>query len=82
MAKLKKLELSRINKISGANLHRNWVIIPHVTHFDKADITDLEAFRKEQNALAEKQKLGVKNHASCVHYESGGKSIRSVSTFQ
>ncbi|PKF67146.1 dihydrolipoyllysine-residue acetyltransferase [Haemophilus influenzae] len=57
---IEEVELSRINKISGANLHRNWVIIPHVTHFDKADITDLEAFRKEQNALAEKQKLGVK----------------------
>lgn len=57
---IEEVELSRINKISGANLHRNWVRIPHVTHFDKADITDLEAFRKEQNALAEKQKLGVK----------------------
>ena len=57
---VEEVELSRINKISGANLHRNWVMIPHVTHFDKADITDLETFRKEQNALAEKQKLGVK----------------------
>ena len=57
---IEEVELIRINKISGANLHRNWVMIPHVTHFDKADITDLEAFRKEQNALAEKQKLGVK----------------------
>ena len=57
---VEEVELSRINKISGANLHRNWVMIPHVTHFDKADITDLEAFRKEQNVLAEKQKLGVK----------------------
>ena len=57
---IEEVELSRINKITGANLHRNWVMIPHVTHFDKADITELEAFRKEQNALAEKQKLGVK----------------------
>ena len=57
---IEEVELSRINKISGANLHRNWVMIPHVTHFDKADITELEVFRKEQNALAEKQKLGVK----------------------
>ncbi|MDG2917395.1 pyruvate dehydrogenase complex dihydrolipoyllysine-residue acetyltransferase [Bisgaard Taxon 10/6] len=57
---VEEIELTRINKISGANLHRNWVMIPHVTHFDRADITDLEAFRKEQNALAEKQKLGVK----------------------
>ena len=56
---IEEVELSRINKISGANLHRNWVIIPHVTHFDKADITDLEAFRKEQNALAENKKNSV-----------------------
>jgi hypothetical protein len=43
-------ELSRINKLTGQNLHRNWVTIPHVTQFDKADITDLERFRKELNA--------------------------------
>ncbi|MXS84500.1 dihydrolipoyllysine-residue acetyltransferase [Nitrosomonas sp. HPC101] len=41
--------LSRIRKISGANLHRNWVMIPHVTQFDEADITDLEALRKTHN---------------------------------
>ncbi|WP_074455283.1 dihydrolipoyllysine-residue acetyltransferase [Nitrosomonas eutropha] len=41
--------LSRIRQISGANLHRNWVIIPHVTQFDEADITDLEALRKTHN---------------------------------
>jgi pyruvate dehydrogenase E2 component (dihydrolipoamide acetyltransferase) len=41
--------LSRIKQISGANLHRNWVMIPHVTQFDEADITDLEALRKEYN---------------------------------
>ncbi len=40
--------LSRIKKISGANLHRNWVMIPHVTQWDNADITELENFRKEQ----------------------------------
>lgn len=57
---VEEVELSRINKISGANLSRNWVVIPHVTHFDKADITELEEFRKEQNKLAEKQKLDVK----------------------
>ena len=39
------LPLSRIKKISGPNLHRNWVMIPHVTQFDEADVTDLEAFR-------------------------------------
>ena len=57
---IEEVELSRINKISGANLHRNWVMIPHVTHFDRTDITDLEAFRKEQNKIVEKQKLDVK----------------------
>ncbi|MCT8608582.1 pyruvate dehydrogenase complex dihydrolipoyllysine-residue acetyltransferase [Glaesserella parasuis] len=57
---IEEVEVSRINKISGANLHRNWVMIPHVTHFDRTDITDLENFRKEQNKLAEKQKLDVK----------------------
>ncbi len=55
-----EVELGRIKKISGANLHRNWVMIPHVTQWDKADITELEKFRKEQNVLAEKQKLDVK----------------------
>jgi pyruvate dehydrogenase E2 component (dihydrolipoamide acetyltransferase) len=47
--------LSRIKKLSGANLHRNWVSIPHVTQFDEADITDLESFRKQNSAVAEKQ---------------------------
>lgn len=41
--------LTRIKQISGANLHRNWVMIPHVTQFDEADITDLETLRKESN---------------------------------
>ncbi|WP_308537878.1 biotin/lipoyl-containing protein, partial [uncultured Kluyvera sp.] len=52
---IEEVELGRIQKISGANLSRNWVMIPHVTHFDKTDITDLEAFRKQQNAEAEKR---------------------------
>lgn len=52
--------LSRIQKISGPNLHRNWVTIPHVTQFDETDITELEAFRKEQNVLVQKQELGFK----------------------
>ena len=50
--------LSRIKKLSGANLHRNWVTAPHVTQFDEADITDLEDFRKSMQADAEKR--GVK----------------------
>jgi len=52
--------LTRIQKISGPNLHRNWVTIPHVTQFEEADITDLEDFRKQQNVIADKRKLGVK----------------------
>jgi len=47
--------LSRIQRLSGAFLHRNWVSIPHVTQFDEADITDLEAFRKSNTAVTEKQ---------------------------
>jgi pyruvate dehydrogenase E2 component (dihydrolipoamide acetyltransferase) len=47
--------LSRIKKLSGANLHRNWVTAPHVTQFDEADITDLEDFRKSMLADAEKR---------------------------
>jgi pyruvate dehydrogenase E2 component (dihydrolipoamide acetyltransferase) len=51
--------LSRIKKISGANLARNWVRIPHVTHNDEADITDLEAFRKSMNEEYKKQEVRV-----------------------
>jgi pyruvate dehydrogenase E2 component (dihydrolipoamide acetyltransferase) len=47
--------LSRIQKLSGPYLHRNWISIPHVTQFDEADITDLEAFRKSQTAETEKR---------------------------
>lgn len=52
--------LSRIQKISGPFLHRNWATIPHVTQFDEADITDVEEFRKEQNAYHAKIKSGLK----------------------
>ncbi len=55
---IERVPLSRIKKISGANLHRNWVMIPHVTHYDEADITDLEAFRKQTNEAHAKE--GVK----------------------
>ena len=51
-------ELGRIRKISGANLHRNWVMIPHVTNHDDADITELESFRVQLNK--ENEKAGVK----------------------
>ena len=55
---VERKELSRIKKISGANLHRNWVVIPHVTNHDDADITELEAFRVATNK--ENEKSGVK----------------------
>ncbi|MFZ3123995.1 MAG: dihydrolipoyllysine-residue acetyltransferase [Acidovorax sp.] len=55
---VERKDISRIKKISGANLHRNWVIIPHVTNHDDADITDLEAFRVQFNK--ENEKSGVK----------------------
>ncbi len=55
---VERKDLSRIRKISGANLHRNWVVIPHVTNHDDADITDLEAFRVQLNK--EHEKSGVK----------------------
>ncbi|KAB7898359.1 pyruvate dehydrogenase complex dihydrolipoyllysine-residue acetyltransferase [Rouxiella sp. S1S-2] len=57
---IEEVELGRIQKISGANLSRNWVMIPHVTQFDEADITEVEEFRKQQNVEAEKKKLDVK----------------------
>lgn len=57
---VERKELSRIKKISGANLHRNWVVIPHVTNNDEADITELEAFRVSTNAESAKAKSDVK----------------------
>ena len=51
---IERKPLSRIKKISGANLHRNWVMIPHVTNHDDADITELEAFRVLTNKENEK----------------------------
>ena len=55
---IERKPMGRIKKISGANLHRNWVMIPHVTNHDDADITDLEAFRVSTNK--ENEKSGVK----------------------
>ncbi|MGC6408672.1 pyruvate dehydrogenase complex dihydrolipoyllysine-residue acetyltransferase [Bisgaard Taxon 45] len=78
---VEEVELTRINKISGANLHRNWVMIPHVTHFDRADITDLEAFRKEQNVLAEKQKWGVKITPVVFIMKAAAKALEAYPRF-
>ncbi len=55
---VERKDMSRIKKISGANLHRNWVIIPHVTNHDDCDITELEAFRVQMNK--ENEKAGIK----------------------
>ena len=55
---VERKDLSRIKKISGANLHRNWVMIPHVTHNENADVTELEALRVQLNK--EHEKAGVK----------------------
>ncbi|MFZ8168240.1 pyruvate dehydrogenase complex dihydrolipoyllysine-residue acetyltransferase [Alteromonas macleodii] len=57
---IEEQKLSRIQKISGPFLHRNWATIPHVTQFDEADITEVEEFRKEQNAYHAKIKTGLK----------------------
>jgi len=73
--------LSRIQKISGANLHRNWVRIPHVTQFDEADITGLEEFRKEQNALADKKKMGVKYTPLVFIMKAVAKALEEFPTF-
>ncbi|WP_439287263.1 pyruvate dehydrogenase complex dihydrolipoyllysine-residue acetyltransferase [Lonepinella sp. BR2357] len=78
---VEEVELTRINKISGANLHRNWVMIPHVTHFDRADITDLEDFRKEQNKLAEKQKLDVKITPVVFIMKAAAKALEAFPRF-
>ena len=79
---MEEVELSRINKISGANLHRNWVMIPHVTHFDRTDITDLEAFRKEQNKIVEKQKIGVKITPVVFIMKAVAKALEAFPRFQ
>ncbi|MBA2513736.1 MAG: 2-oxo acid dehydrogenase subunit E2, partial [Solirubrobacterales bacterium] len=56
---IERKPLSRIQKISGPNLHRNWVMIPHVTHQEEADITELEAFRKEIGEGYKKQDIRI-----------------------
>jgi len=54
---IQKVELSRVQKVSGPFLHKNYLAMPHVAQFDEADITELEKFRKEQNAIAKDFKL-------------------------
>jgi pyruvate dehydrogenase E2 component (dihydrolipoamide acetyltransferase) len=57
---VEETSLSRIKKLTGANLHRNWVRIPHVTQWDDADVTDLEALRKKRNAEEAERDSGIK----------------------
>ncbi|HAQ48479.1 MAG TPA: pyruvate dehydrogenase complex dihydrolipoyllysine-residue acetyltransferase, partial [Glaciecola sp.] len=73
--------LTRIQKISGPNLHRNWVTIPHVTQFDEADITDMESFRKAQNVVAEKRKLGFKISPLVFIMKAVADALKAYPTF-
>jgi len=76
---IERVPLSRIKKISGANLHRNWVMIPHVTHYDEADITDLEAFRKQTNEAHAKQ--GVKVTMVALMVKAVTASLQAMPSF-
>lgn len=78
---VEEVPLTRIQKLSGPNLHRNWVTIPHVTQFEEADITDLEAFRKEQNQIAEKRKLGVKITPLVFMMKAVADALKAYPTF-
>lgn len=73
--------MTRIQKISGPNLHRNWVKIPHVTQFDETDITELEEFRKTENAIADKQKLGYKISPLIFIMKAAAKALEAYPKF-
>lgn len=78
---IEEVALTRIQKISGPNLHRNWVTIPHVTQFDEADITELEAFRKQENELQAKKKDGVKITPLVFIMKAVAKALREFPVF-
>ncbi|AGS60584.1 pyruvate dehydrogenase complex dihydrolipoyllysine-residue acetyltransferase [Proteus mirabilis] len=78
---IEEVELSRIQKISGANLSRNWVVIPHVNLFDEADITEVEEFRKQQNKEAEKKKLDVKITPLVFVMKAAAKALADMPRF-
>ena len=78
---IEEVPLTRIQKISGPNLHRNWVTIPHVTQFDEADITELEAFRKQENELQAKKKDGVKITPLVFIMKAVAKALREYPVF-
>lgn len=70
------VELSKIQKISGPSLQRNAIIIPHITQFDEADITDLEEFRKEQNTIYSKMNSDVKISPLVFAVKAVAKALR------
>ncbi len=76
---VEKQPLSRIKKISGANLHRNWVMIPHVTNHDDADITELEAFRVQLNK--EYEKSGTKVTMLAFLLKAAAAALKKFPTF-
>jgi pyruvate dehydrogenase E2 component (dihydrolipoamide acetyltransferase) len=78
---VEEVPLSRIQKISGPALHRNWVKIPHVTQFDEADISEMEAFRKEQIVIAEKQQLGFKITPLVFVLKAEAKTLENMPKF-
>ncbi|WP_417440065.1 dihydrolipoyllysine-residue acetyltransferase [Idiomarina abyssalis] len=78
---VEEVQLSRIQRKSGPNLHRNWVTIPHVTQFDEADITELENFRKSENEVAKKKDLGFKITPLVFILKACAKALREFPTF-
>jgi pyruvate dehydrogenase E2 component (dihydrolipoamide acetyltransferase) len=75
------VELSKIQKISGPSLQRNAIIIPHVTQFDEADITDLEEFRKEQNTIYSKMNSDIKISPLVFTVKAVAKALRLYPNF-
>jgi pyruvate dehydrogenase E2 component (dihydrolipoamide acetyltransferase) len=78
---VEKVPMTRIQKISGPNLHRNWVTIPHVTQFDEADITELEKFRKAENEHQKKIKSDLKITPLVFIMKAAAKALREYPVF-
>lgn len=76
---IETIDLSRIQKISGASLHRSWLHVPHVTQHDEADITDMEAFRKAQKEAAAKR--GVKLTPVAILLKAAAAALREYPRF-
>ncbi len=76
---IEEVELPRIKKLSGPHLHRSWLNIPHVTQFDEADITELEAFRKAEKAAAEK--AGVKLTPLAFLVKASARALKAFPDF-